>query len=351
MAAVNVRHYPAEVLRRFLHDMVRAFGAGDDVAAICSEGVLTAALWWHPGQGQGLEKLFRWEKQVKNGGINPKARPAWVTEGPAVALMDADKAFGYAAGAWAMTRAVELARSAGVGFVAVRHSNHFGIAGYHARTAARAGMIGLAMTNAAAEMAPWGAKEPVLGTNPWGLAVPRGGHEPIVLDMALTMSGRGMIRWAHREGRPVPDDWALTLDGRRTTNPAELIAGMTQLPIGKYKGYGLSLFTDVLCGVMTGSLFGTSVFQDLANHDVGHAFLAVDFRRFIEEARFYERLEELVAEVKAAAPITPGDPIYLPGEPELARARQRLAEGVPVDVETVEGLRPIAAAWGVDFPL
>jgi len=345
-----VKHYPEPVIREFAAALARGLGASDDEAAIISDGITTASLWWHPGQGQGLEKFFRYHRRVKNGGIVPRAKMEWVAEGPAFALLEAAKAFGYVAAHTAMRKAVDLARLSGVAMVGVRNSNHFGIAGCHAKTAADAGCIGLAMTNAGAEMAPWGAKTAVLGTNPWGIAVPRKDAYPIVLDMALTMSGRGMIAWALKEERQVPDDLALTPEGRRSTNPAELIDG-TQLPIGRFKGYGLSFMTDVLAGVLTGAKFGKTVFQEETHFDVGHTLIAINIEAFMPRDRFDERLEQLIREVKSATPINPGDEILLPGEAEFRRMRERREKGIPVSVETVGRIRGIAEELRVPFPL
>jgi LDH2 family malate/lactate/ureidoglycolate dehydrogenase len=256
-----------------------------------------------------------------------------------------------------MQRAIDKARVVGSGCVVVRHSNHFGQAGYHAEAAAKAGMIGLAMTNAAAEMAPWGGKKAVLGTNPWGIAIPRAQSFPILLDMALTMSGQGMIMWAHREGQSIPDNWALTAEGQRSTHPADFLsadgqkAAGTQFPIGEFKGYGLSLFTDVITGVLSGSLFGLSLFTDVTNHDVGHFLLALNPDMFMPRAEFQARLEQLDAEIKSAEPIEPGGEIYLPGELEYRREQQRLKEGIPVDRNTVDRLRELAQELGIACPL
>jgi len=328
-----------------------ALGATDEEARINADGVVTASLWWHPGQGQGLEKLFRYARRMRNGGIRPAASMSWVREGAATALLDADKGLGYVAARRAMDCAMEMARAAGIAMVAVRHSNHFGIAGYHAKHAADAGLIGIAMTNAGAEMAPWGSARPVLGTNPWGIAVPRGdGCDPIILDMALTQSGKGMMRWLERAGLPMPAHWALTPDGARATDPRAAIDGPL-LPIGDYKGYGLSLVTDILTGVLTGSLFGGQVFQDDLDYDVAHTMIAIDTDAFMPRARFEGRLEELVGEVLAAPAIDPERPVQLPGEAEQRRARERLQRGVPVDRRTVAGLRELGAELGVPFSL
>ncbi len=345
-----VNHYSLETLQGFALDCLRAWGASEEEAAIVSDGVLTAAQWWHPGQGQGLEKFFRYQRRVHGGGIIPAVEMTWLREGPSFALLDAAKGFGYVAAQRAMNRAIEKARETGIAIVGVRHSNHFGIAGYHALQAAKAGLIGWAFTNAAAEMAPWGSALPVLGTNPWGFAIPRAETHAIVLDMALTMSGKGMMRWYEREGRPMPANWALTADGRETTDPGAAMDG-PMLPIGEYKGYGLSLVSDVLAGVMTGALFGMNVFQDDSNYDVGHIMVAIEPQAFLTEAEFQERLEQLVAEVKAAPALDPQRPILLPGEIEFKRMEERQRDGIPVARETVDGLRELAHTLAVDFPL
>ncbi len=345
---VNI--YSLETLRKFATDFLLALGATDEEAEIVTDGLMTASLWWHPGQGQGLEKFFRYHRRVKNGGIIPNAPMKWIKEGPSFALLDAAKGFGYVSASRAMSRAIELAKKTGVAMVGVRHSNHFGIAGYHALQAAKQGLIGWSFTNAKAEMAPWGSAKVVLGTNPWGIAIPRKETYAVVLDMALTMSGKGMMRWYMQEGKPMPESWALTPDGQTTADPAAAMDGPL-LPIGQYKGYGLSFVTDVLAGVMTGSLFGLSVFQDDQNFDVGHMMIAIDPHAFLPEAEYETRLEALIAEVKGAPPINAQRPVVLPGEVEFGRMKQREQDGIPVSRETVEALRLLAQDLGVQFPL
>ena len=345
-----VNYYPLSTLRGFAVDFMQALGAAAEEAEIISDGLMTASQWWHPGQGQGLEKLFRYHRRVKNGGIAPDAPMKWLREGPSYALLDAAKGFGYVAAHRAMSRAAEKARATGIAMVGVRRSNHFGIAGYHAMTAAKQGLIGWSFTNAKAEMAPWGSAQAVLGTNPWGIAIPRREHHAIVLDMALTMSGKGMMRWYERENRQMPDNWALTPDGQVTTDPAAAMDGPL-LPIGEYKGYGLSLITDILAGVMTGALFGLSVFQDDRNFDVGHLMVAMDPAALMMMDDFDRRLEQLAAQVKQAAPIEAARPVLLPGEVEFQRMDQRQETGIPVSRETVEGLRALAQDIGVECTL
>jgi LDH2 family malate/lactate/ureidoglycolate dehydrogenase len=347
---VPVARFPEPRLRTFVEDFLARLGFDSDEARITADGLMMASGWWHPGQGQGLEKLIRYARRVDNGGIVTGAPTVTVRDHASSALIDAGKGLGYVAAHRAMAMAVEKARGRGIALVGVRNSNHFGIAGYHAAQAARNGMIGIAQTNAGAEMAPWGSATPVLGTNPWGLAVPRGsGHDPIVLDMALTQSGKGMMRWLAAAGLPMPEHWALTPSGERTSDPAAADKGPL-LPIGDYKGYGLSLITDVLCGVMTGALFGTRVFQDDTHFDVGHVMIAIDPDCFMDRPTFDGRLESLVDEVRSAPPLDPKNPVLLPGEAEQARSRQRFREGIPVSLATVDQVSNLARAMSLRFP-
>ncbi len=345
-----VARYPEPLVREFVEDFLGALGASVEEARIVADGLITASSWWHPGQGQGLEKLIRYTRRIRNGGIVTRAEMARIHDFPSAALMDAGKGFGYVSAHRAMAAALEKARGSGIAMVGVRNSNHFGVAGYHALHATRSGLIGIAMTNAGAEMAPWGSATPVLGTNPWGLAVPRGGgHDPIVLDMALTQSGKGMIRWLARAGLSMPDDWALTADGQRTTDPEAANLGPL-LPMGGYKGYGLSLVTDVLCGVLTGSLFGRSVFQDDTHFDVGHVLIAIDPECFMDRSTFNGRLARLIGEVKSAPPLDPKRPVMLPGEVEQRRAHTRFRDGIPVALSTVDQVSELGREVGLSFP-
>ena len=344
-----VTFYPEKDLRGFIETFLTTIGATAEEAEIVADGVVTASLWYHPGQGQGVEKLLRYFNRIRNGGIIADAPMSWDRDGPSYALLDAAKGFGYVAAQRAMLRASEKAKATGLAVVWVRNSNHFGIAGYHALTAANAGLIGWSMTNARAEMAPWGSAKPVLATNPWGLAVPYPGKErgPVLLDMALTMSGKGMMRWYLEQGRAMPDTWALTPDGERTTDPAAAMDGPV-LPIGEYKGYGLSFFTDVFTGVMTGAKFGLDVFQDENHYDVGHMMMAFDPTIFMTREQFETRLTKLIAEVKSAPPIDPSSPVLLPGDLEDERMQQRRKEGIPVSQETLQSLRPLAQELGLE---
>ena len=169
---INTVRIPAEALRTQAEAILVGYGATPEDAAIQADARLQGELRGHPGQGQGMRGIGRYCAMLQNGGIVSGAQFEVVVDTPAAAVVDGHKGFGQVVAARAMDLAVEKARQVGVGLVLVRHSNHFGIAQYHAMRAAASRMVGIAMTNAGPEMAPWGGITPTIGTNPWGLAAP-----------------------------------------------------------------------------------------------------------------------------------------------------------------------------------
>lgn len=348
--AIDTALIPPEALRRQAEAILVGYGATPEEAAVQADARLQGELRGHPGQGQGMRGLGRYCAMIENGGIVPGAPFERMVDTPAMALVDGHKGFGQVIAARAMDLAIEKARGVGVGLVAVRHSNHLGITAYHAVRAAGQRMVGLCLTNAGPEMAPWGGITPTIGTNPWGIAAPTDLGFPLVLDMALSTSGKGMVRWHLREGKPIPADWAYDKDGNPTDDPARAMDGPL-VPIGAFKGTGLSIMTDVLCGVLTGAAFGLTPYRDPVSHDVGHMLVAIEIERFIPYDEYLERMRRFCAELKASA-LAPGfDEILLPGELEHRRATQRLAEGIPVDGETLAAMRELSARRDVPFAL
>lgn len=341
---------PVDQLREFGRSIWRAVGLAEENARLMAEAILWSELRTLPGQGQGIRQLRRYSQWHREGNVNLQAELTPITETPAMAVVDAQNGYGRVMGAKAMRMAAGKAQQMGIGVVGVRHSTHYGSAGWNAIQALDYGCIGIAMTNALAEMAPWGGKTPVVGTNPWGIAISTGGEFPIVLDIALTTSGKGMMRWYSRIGRKMPTDWALTRDGRVTDDPDEAMDG-TMLPIGRYKGVGLSFVTDILTGVLGGAAFGLSVFQNPTFLDVGHLMLALHIEHFMPQAQFHSRVQQLIHEMKSAEKIDGVDELVAPGELDHRRAQEKIANGVPIDRPIFDDMRALASDWGVPFIL
>jgi LDH2 family malate/lactate/ureidoglycolate dehydrogenase len=340
---------PVDKLEQFCLDAFAAMGMSDDEAQMCTKGLMTAELHYHPGQGQGVARLTGYAKRIKDGGYTLNAPFEIVKESPALALVDAHNGLGSVVGQKAMKLAVDKAKVCGIGTVIVRNSTHFGSSAVHSRVAVDYDCIGLAFTNAGPELAPWGAASGVVGTNPWGISAPTGGAFPVSLDIALTTAGKGMMRWFEREGKKMPLDWAMTPEGEYTDDPSAAMTGAL-LGIGQYKGYGLSFMTDVLTGVISGGGFGTTPYSDPLKLDVSHTLIAVDIAWFMPVDEFKRRMDEFIHMCKSAKKRPGVDEILVPGEQEYRREQQFRQNGALLDAAVYERLRELAGELGIAFP-
>ena len=348
---ITLVRVPVDGLERFVHRAFIAMGLSQEEAQFCTNGLMQSELHCLPGQGQGVGRLTGYYDRIQKGLYQPGTEIEIVKESPALALVDAHMAMGSVVGQRSMKLAIDKAKVSGIGTVVVHNSTHFGSSGVHARLAVDHDCIGIAMTNAGPEMAPWGGRSPRVGTNPWGIAAPTGGDFPVVLDIALTTAGKGMMRWFEREGRKMPLDWALTPDGHETDDPTAAMAGAL-LGIGQYKGYGLSMLTDVLTGVLSGGGFGLAPFQDrsLAKLDVSHTFIAIDIGWFMPIDEFKARMDAFIAEIKTSE-LRPGfDEILVPGEIDYQREQEYRQDGAKLDAQAFDHLQELAAKLDIDFP-
>jgi LDH2 family malate/lactate/ureidoglycolate dehydrogenase len=351
---IPLRTVSVDSLRTLTQTLLRRTDLHPDDADIVADALVTSELRNLQGQGQGVRRVRAYVDRVQQRQVDPHAPFELIKESPALALVDAHNGPGTAVAVRAMRLAVQKAQECGVGVVMVRHSTHFGSASYSASQAMAEGCIGLSMTNAGPEMAPWGGIDGVVGTNPWAVAIPTADDPqamPIILDMALTTAGKGMMRWLMRDGKKMPTNWAITPDGHATDDPAAAMEG-SLLPMGEYKGYGLSLVTDVLTGVLSGSgAFGTLPYANPAQQEVSHQFVAWHIDWFQPRANFYADMQEFMRMIKASRPRPGVREILLPGELEWRRQQEKMAAGVPLDPDVYDDLRALAGELGVDWTL
>jgi LDH2 family malate/lactate/ureidoglycolate dehydrogenase len=339
----------AEALAAFTLHCFEAMGLSDEQARFCAHALMFSELRFHPGQGQGVKRLPTYLERIRKGWIDLNAPFEIIKESPALAFVDGHNGLGSVVGQKAMALAVQKAKMCGLGSVIVRGSTHYGSSAVHANVALEQDCIGIAMTNAGPEMAPWGGATAVVGTNPWALAAPTGLDFNVSLDIALTTAGKGMMRWLGREGKRMPRDWALTPEGEETDDPTSAMMGAL-LGIGQYKGYGLSFMTDVMTGVLSGGAFGLTPYANPAKQDVAHTFIAFDIAWFMPLTEFKTRMNSFIADAKKSK-VRPGfSEILVPGELEHRRERERRQGGVYLDATVFDELATLARTLEVDFP-
>lgn len=346
---ISLVRVPVDALENFTYRAFRAMGVPDDEARYCTRGLMQSELRCLPGQGQGVRRLPVYHERISKGYVIPGAPFEIVKESPALALVDGHNGMGSAIGQKSMALAIQKAKISGIGTVIVRNSTHFGSSAVPARLAVEQGCIGVAMTNAGPEMAPWGAASGVVGTNPWGIAAPTGGEFPVVLDIALTTAGKGMMQWYQREGKKMPLDWALTPDGEETDDPAAAMQGAL-LGIGQYKGYGLAMLTDVLTGVLGGGGFGLAPYSNPAKQDVSHLMIALDIEWFMPLDEFKARMDRFIRDIKAAKKRPGVEEIFVPGEIDHRREMDYRQNGAKLDAVIFDGLKELAQKLAIEFP-
>jgi LDH2 family malate/lactate/ureidoglycolate dehydrogenase len=340
-----------ERLSDFAAAVLEAEGVPAEDARLVSRCLVQAELWGHPSHG--MLRLGWYVARIRSGVVDPAARSETVVDRGPLALLDGHEGLGHVVCAHAADEAVRRAREHGVGVVGVRNSNHFGMAAHFTRRIAEQRCVGMVTTNGSPAMAPWGGREKAVGANPWSIAAPAGRHGVTVMDIANVNAARGKIYAARERGATIPEGWALDAEGRPTTDPAAAIAGVI-LPMGGHKGYAISFMMDVLSGVLTGSSFATGVSgpqQAERRSGCGHMVLAIDVAAVADPDGFADRMEALIAEMKAVPLASGFEEIFYPGEIEDRSAARREREGIEVPARTLEALERLAAETGVRLAL
>jgi len=306
----------------------------------------------------GIGMLPRYHELWQQGYIAMNAEPVVVRDDLATALLDGQKGLGHYVSTLAMRRAIDKARTYGIGMVAVRNSGHYGAAANYSMMALEHDLIGLSTTNSPyLAMVPTFGRAAKLSTNPISFAAPAGRHAPFVLDMATTTVAVGKLSVASRWKKPIPTGWALDDQGAPTNDPVSALKHRLLTPLGgtrelgSHKGYGLGVMVDILSGVLSGAVYGDlflrSDMRERRVQNVGHCFAAIDPARFRPLADFKRDMDHMVASLKTA-PRAPGEErIYVAGEPEAECEARRRQDGIPLAPALVAQCRDLARSLGV----
>ncbi len=341
-------------LQLWTTELLEAIGTPPDIAADVAEILVASDL--RGIASHGTARLPQYVALAEAGTMDPTARPVKERSRPGLALFDARNGWGHHAGRVAMDDAIERALTLGTAISVVRHSNHYGIAGWYAMRAAEGGLIGASFTNTSPLVAPTRARIPMLGTNPIAIAAPAGRYGALVLDMATSTIPRGRIEVAARRGEALLPGWAIGPDGLPALTPEVALEGALQ-PLGGieetggYKGYGLSLIVEVLTGILGGAAYGPNIiglFSTESPSDNGQCYIAIDPAAIDEPGAFAARLEHLIDQLRAAPliPDAPG-PVLYPGEPEAERAERSRRDGIVIDREHWRNLERLTSRFGL----
>jgi LDH2 family malate/lactate/ureidoglycolate dehydrogenase len=346
----SVRIMP-EAATRFAAALFAAKGVSAKDAETAAQCLVRADL--RGVDTHGIVRMPGYLDRIDRGLVNSAPNLTFERVTPSVARLDAQNGLGFVAATRAVDEGIAMARGAGLGLVGIRNSTHYGMAATYLLQAVEAGFLAMVFTNASGAMPPWGGREELLGTSPFAVAAPNPGGVPFVLDMSPTVAARGKIRKAAREGRKIPDFWALDADGSPTTDPEAALAG-TLLPIGGPKGAGLSMMLDILCGVLTGANFAGDVgnqYQDFERpQGVGHFILIMRCNLFVTTEEFTSRMARMVDVVKSNPKAEGFDEIFMPGEIEGRRETVHHRDGIPYRRADLAPLLQMAGDSNVALP-
>jgi LDH2 family malate/lactate/ureidoglycolate dehydrogenase len=354
------QNFTYQRLNDFCISVFTQMGCSPEDAKIAAGSLLSADL--RGVDSHGVARLSGYVRLWEASRINANPEIKIIHETPSTAVVDGGSGLGLVVAPFAMKVAIKKARNVGTGWVSVQNSNHFGIAGYHAMMALPEDMIGIAMTNASALVAPTFSTEKLLGTNPIAVAIPAGKQPAFVADFATTTAANGKLEILQRKNEPAPEGWVQTNSGAASTDANELKHGGALLPLGgdrehgSHKGYMLGSIVDIFSAVLSGANYGPWVPpfpayipmpENMPGRGIGHFFGAMRIDAFRPAQDFKDHMDQWILRFKSADTIDPSQKVVIPGEPEAAMEKERTMQGIPLLEVVVEDLRKTGERFGI----
>jgi LDH2 family malate/lactate/ureidoglycolate dehydrogenase len=336
-------------LEEFTASAMRALGLPIEDAATVAALMVDADM--QGSDGHGVIRLAPYAKRILAGGINLTPDIKVIQERTAMALVDGDNGMGHLVMKKATELAIHKARTAGIAWVGSRLSNHAGPASLYARMALQHDMIGLyfAVGNAN-HLPPWGGLDMLLSTNPIAAAIPTLNEAPVVLDMATTVAAYGKVKAKAQRGEMMPEGWMIDRQGKPLLDPTKSEEGFL-LPIGGYKGYGLSLIVGILAGTLNGAAMGSQVIdfnKDFSTTtNTGQAIAIMDPSAFGDITEFKQNVDTLVRELRGSERMPGVDRIWLPGEQSHEKRLSNEAQGILLAPSLMKQLNDLAAQLNI----
>lgn len=347
--------YSYSRLLSFAENVFLKIGCSADDAGIAAKSLLIADV--RGVDSHGVARLSGYVRLWETGRINARPKIKIIHETLSTAVMDGNAGLGLVVAPQAMEVAIAKAKTAGTGWVSVKNSNHFGIAGTYAIMALEHDMIGIAMTNASALVAPTFSVERLLGTNPIAVAIPSGKELPFVADFATTTASNGKLEILQRKNAPAPQGWVQTGDGKPSTNASELKNGGALLPLGgtrdygSHKGYALGAIVDIFSAVLSGANYGPWVPpfpayvpmpEDMPGEGIGHFFGAMRIDAFRTAEDFKDNMDKWIQRFKSSKTVEGQKRVYVPGDVEREITEERMKDGIPLIQPVIDDLSQLA---------
>ncbi|RFM28656.1 Ldh family oxidoreductase [Deminuibacter soli] len=354
--------YSYAQLYEFTVNVFKAMGCSDADAALAATVLISADA--RGIDSHGVARLSGYVRLWEAKRINATPNIKIVHETPSTAVVDGDAGLGLVVAPFAMQVAIDKARQAGTGWVSVRNSNHFGIAGYHAMMALQHDMIGMAMTNASALVAPTFSVERMLGTNPIAVAIPAATQPAFVADFATTTAANGKLEILQRKNADAPLGWVQDKEGRDTTDANALKQSGALLPLGSdrehgsHKGYALGSIVDIFSAVLSGASYGpwappfpayVPMPQNMPGEGLGHFFGAMRVDAFRPADEFKQHMDNWIDRFRKAKPAQGYEKVLIPGDPEREMEAARMKSGIPVVEAVAEDLKTVAQKFNINF--
>ena len=354
--------YSYERLFSFSKNIFLQIGCSEENAETATRVLLSADL--RGVDSHGIARLPGYVRLWEVGRINANPAISIVHETLSTATFDGDKGLGLVVAPAAMQIAIEKAMKVGTGWVSVKNSNHFGIAGIHAMMALQYDMIGIAMTNASPLVAPTFSIERLLGTNPIAVAIPAGSEPPFVADFATTTAANGKLEILQRKNMDTPMGWVQTKTGEPSINAAEVRNGGALLPLGgdkehgSHKGYMLGSIVDIFSAILSGANYGPWVPpfpayvpmpENMPGEGIGHFFGAMRIDAFRTAADFKDNMDNWIQRFRSAKTIAGEEKVIIPGEPETATEIERRSNGIPLIESVINDLKELGNKFDIPF--
>jgi L-2-hydroxycarboxylate dehydrogenase (NAD+) len=352
--------FPYSQLWQFAFDVFQKIGCPETQARQATDVLLSADL--RGIDSHGLARLSGYVRLWEVNRVNANPNIRIVHESPSTAVVDGDGGLGLVVAPRAMDIAIGKAKTCGTGWVAVKNSNHFGIAGFHAMKALQHDMIGIAMTNASPLVAPTFSVERLLGTNPICVAIPAGTQPPFVADFATTTAANGKLEILQRKNKDAPMGWVQTKTGQPSTNANELKDGGALIPLGSdrehgsHKGFCLGAWVDIFSAVLSGANYGPwappfvsflAMPQDPVGEGLGHFFGAMRVDAFRPADEFKMHMDQWITRFREAKTVAGEDHLIIPGDPEREFEQIRMKEGIPINPKVVSDLNEVGEKFSL----